>query len=102
MNNTQSSWNRPIPDPCPTCGALPCDWAETPRFNVEDWAAIESAPKTDNVLLYVAETGEQFVAFWGVNADDYEDGEWVFARGKDIFFVVRNPTHWAPLRKPPA
>ena len=30
MDNTKSSWERPIPDGCPACGALPCDWSENP------------------------------------------------------------------------
>lgn len=102
MESTQSSWDRPIPDPCPACGALPCDWAESPLNAAEDWSPIESAPKSSgDILLYSAKTGEQFVAFWGVNADDYADSDWVFARGDGISFIVGNPTHWCPLRSPP-
>lgn len=31
MDNTKSSWERQIPDGCPACGALPCDWATNPK-----------------------------------------------------------------------
>lgn len=79
----------PIPDGCPSCGALPCDWVDTPP----DWQPIETAPKDREVLLYCAETDEQFVAFWGTDPED-GDTQWVFARSPAVSFIVRSPTHW--------
>lgn len=150
-------------DPCPECGALPCDWVDNPhppsgselptwpelsaywkvraeaalaaltgirddymtseqhhpgyvlipaeRFDalckaadgsvVGLWRPIFTADKTREVLLWCAETGEQFVAFWGTDPKD-GDQQWVFARGNGISFVVRDPTHWRPLDAGPA
>lgn len=64
------------------------------------WQPIETAPMDRDVLLFAAETGEQFAAFYGTAMED-GDEQWVFARGKDIAFIVRNPTHWQPLPPPP-
>lgn len=66
-----------------------------------DWQPIESAPQSGEILLYAAETGEQFVAFWGAEPEG-GDQQWVFARGNGISFIVRDPTHWQPLPEPPA
>ncbi len=82
-------------EPCPACGALPCDWVDNPH-----WRPIETAPKDREILLFVAETGEQFAAFWGTDPED-GDTQWVFARGQGISFIVRDPTHWLPLPTPP-
>lgn len=68
--------------------------------SLTDWQPIETAPKDKDILLFVGETGEQFVAFWGVSLED-GDGQWIFARAKDLSFVVRNPTHWMPLPPQP-
>lgn len=65
------------------------------------WQDIETAPRDRDVLLFAAETGEQFAAFYGTAMED-GDKQWVFARGKDIAFIVRNPTHWMPLPPPPS
>lgn len=65
------------------------------------WQPIETAPKDGEVLLYCAETGEQFVAFLGTNPEDGEQ-QWVFARSPNISFIVRDPTHWMPLPGAPA
>lgn len=32
-------------EPCPSCGALPCDWINDPR-----WKPIDTGPKAGNVL----------------------------------------------------
>lgn len=61
---------------------------------------MDEAPKDSDVLLYCAETGEQFVAFMGTAIEDGSK-DWVFARGKDVSFIVRNPTHWRHLPPPP-
>lgn len=66
-----------------------------------DWHPIETAPSNGEILLYCKETGEQFVAFLGTCIEDGER-DWVFARSKDISFIVRDPTHWMPLPSPPS
>lgn len=65
------------------------------------WQPIETAPKDGEVLLFVEETGEQFVAFLGTDPED-GDKQWVFARGKGISFIVRDPTYWMPLPSAPS
>lgn len=82
---------------CPACGALPCDWVNAPA----QWQTIKSAPKDREVLLFCAETGEQFVAFWGTDPED-GDQQWVFARSPSVSFIVRSPTHWCDLPTRPA
>jgi hypothetical protein len=67
---------------------------------MSEWQPIETAPTRGDVLLYCAETGEQFVAFLGTSMEE-GDQEWVFARGPDLAFIVRDPTHWQPLPEPP-
>jgi len=68
---------------------------------VTDWQPIETAP-TDGrrIVVYVAGTGEQFVAFRGTSIED-GDSQWIFARGMDIAFIVQNPTHWREQFEPP-
>lgn len=63
------------------------------------WRPIETAPRDGDVLIYVAETNEQFVAFSGVCPDD-GDRQWVFAQTHDHAHIIKSPTHWMPL--PPA
>lgn len=64
-----------------------------------NWQPIETAPKDRDVLLYVTETDEQFVAFWDQALDD--DCKWVFASGGRTTFIVLGATHWTPLPEPP-
>lgn len=55
------------------------------------WQPIETAPKDGDVLVYVARSKEQFVAYW-----DEEEEAWRFAPNAKL----KTPTHWMPL--PPA
>lgn len=87
-----------IPDGCAYCGALPCDQVTKPS---DIWQPIATAPKRGDVMLYCEETGEQFVAFWGTDPSDGEQ-QWVFARSREVSFIVRDPTHWAPCLPSPA
>lgn len=64
------------------------------------WRPIETAPSSGEVLLYCEDTDEQFVAFLGTCIEDGSK-DWVFARAPDVSFIVRDPTHWMPLPKPP-
>lgn len=64
------------------------------------WQDIATAPKDRDILVFAAETGEQFVAFWGTAIED-GDTQWVFARSAGMAFVVRDPTHWMPLPAAP-
>lgn len=91
-----------VPDPTPQdyAQAIAAAEAAAGLVTVPGWQPIESAPRDREVLLYVAETNEQFVAFWGTCPQD-GDTQWVFARGDNIAFLVRDPTHWAPLLPPP-
>ena len=68
---------------------------------MSEWQPIDSAPRDGDVLIFVKETGEQFVAYWGTAIED-GDQAWTFARGNGLSFIVRNPTHWMPLPSPPA
>lgn len=86
-----------IPDGCAFCGALPCDQVIKPS---DIWQPIATAPKSGEVMIYCAQTDEQFVAFWGTDPSD-GDQQWVFARSPDVSFIVRDPTHWAPCLPPP-
>lgn len=63
-----------------------------------EWRPISTAPKDGDILVYA--DGEQFVAFWGTAIED-GSGAWVFARGINVAFIVRSPTHWQPLPAPP-
>jgi hypothetical protein len=64
------------------------------------WQPIETAPTNGHVLLYCKETGEQFVAFLGTSIEE-GDSAWIYARGRNVAFIVRNPTHWQQLPEAP-
>jgi hypothetical protein len=53
------------------------------------WQPIDTAPKDGDVLIYVTETDEQFVAYW--------DDCWRFAPNAKL----KTPTHWMPLPAAP-
>lgn len=79
-------------------------WSGEPLLNaiesklrelVPVWLPIESAPKTGEDILVLAESNEQFVCYW--------DGvRFRFATNKDLSCIcVKDPTHWMPLPKEP-
>ena len=78
-------------------------WDEKRRKAIESklrelvpvWLPIESAPKTGEDILVLAESNEQFVCYW--------DGVMFrFATNKDLSCIcVKDPTHWMPLPKEP-
>lgn len=43
-----SSWDRDVPDGCPTCGALPCDWTDRP--SAASYAAQDLATAMHGIL----------------------------------------------------
>jgi len=60
MSETGSSWDRPIPDGCPACGALPCDWSENPAKHIA------------SVALRDDFAGRSAAAMVGTIADDFD------------------------------
>lgn len=63
---------------------------------MSEWQPIESAPtKPDDVLLYCADTGEQFVGF------PRGDGRTWRTALTPVCEVMCEPTHWMPLPPPP-
>lgn len=64
---------------------------------MSDWQPIETAPKYGDILVYCADTDEQFVVFRRKRA-------WIYAHvidGKIRITVACEPTHWRPLPEPP-
>ena len=62
---------------------------------MSEWMPIETAPRDgSNVLVFVPQSGEQFVAHHKRNMD------WVYALGQ-FGAVLCEPTHWMPLPEPP-
>jgi hypothetical protein len=68
------------------------------RFERDGWLPIETAPKDGtDVLVFVQETGEQFVAY-------HDRGSWVYAlipRLKGGGSLCCAATYWMPLPEPP-
>lgn len=68
------------------------------------WQLIETAPTSGDVLVFCADTGEQFVAFWTKNPMT-DDVAWAYARFRDeagdVNSVLCRPTHWMPLPEAP-
>jgi hypothetical protein len=60
-----------------------------PAAPADGWQPIDTAPKDGDVLIYVTETDEQFVAYW--------DDCWRFAPNAKL----KTPTHWMPLPAAP-
>ena len=60
-----------------------------PAAPAHAWQPIDTAPKDGDVLIYVTETDEQFVAYW--------DDCWRFAPNAKL----KTPTHWMPLPPSP-
>lgn len=101
--------NDHIPEGCPSCGALPCDWVDRPG-----WRPIETAPK-DGTTIDVWRDGSRETVYWGFpphecgETGQYCDSDWhsikkpgwicstfgEFVGGKHDPF-----THWLPI--PPA
>lgn len=88
-------------DPCPACGALPCDWANDPRrSSTVPWQPIQTAPR-DGTAIRLWTGILQADAFWQAPGVISKDGFWChFLLGQYDFVEVLNPTHWMPL--PPA
>ena len=63
-----------------------------------EWRDISSAPRDGtDILVYCADTGEQFVAF----KPQWDNGNgWRYAR-TPAGVVVCEPTHWRPLPQSP-
>lgn len=81
------------PDLCPSCGALPCDWTNTPA----DWQPIETMPSGKWVFVFVPGAGPGFCAikkpphgFWGGRIIGLESGK-----------HITRATHWRPVFLPP-
>ena len=69
---------------------------------MSEWMPMESAPKDGrDVLLYCDDTEEMFVGFWGDARDGNPKKGWVFARQRDVTFMVDTPSHWMPLPAAP-
>jgi hypothetical protein len=66
-----------------------------------NWQPIETAPKDERILVYSPSYKECFVVFFAWSIDDMKDTQWVIAKGEDVTFVVRDPSHWMPLPTPP-
>lgn len=67
-----------------------------------EWQPIETAPRDRAVLLW---DGANMRVAQRLTAMETGETEWVYARqlGEEaIAFIVREPTHWMPLPKPPA
>lgn len=72
---------------------------------MSEWQHIETAPRGHDVLVYCADTDEQFVAFWSMNPLT-DDTAFTYARFRDadgdVSSVLCRPTHWMPLPNPPS
>lgn len=63
-----------------------------------DWLPIESAPRDGDILVYVPESNEQFVAYWHKRF-----GAWVYAATESgVRVFTKSATHWQPLPPPPS
>lgn len=95
-------------EPCPRCGALPCDWTDNPHTrpaerDAEGWLPIESAPKDNSVFVDLwTSLGERVTdASWNPDRQRWE--HWSIG-GFDSMEWVRidgQATHWRPLPAPP-
>ncbi len=93
-------------EPCPACGALPCDWVNNPH-----WRAFVSAPKDGSyILAIVAPNDSRYLGHCagrvftirheGRTPNDYDMGWAVFpgyGGAPDSYF-----SHWMPLPETPA
>lgn len=59
------------------------------------WQPIETAPKNDDILVFVPQSKECFVAWWSK-----KERVWLwFDVGNQMHYCT--PSHWMPLPKPP-
>jgi hypothetical protein len=106
----------PEANPCPSCGALPCDWVNNPHppsgsevptwpelveywkaKAVADWQPIATMPFGKWVYVFVPGAGPGFTAikkpphgFWGGRIIGLESGK-----------EIHRATHWRPCFLPP-
>lgn len=79
-------------EPCPICGALPCDQVNDPH-----WQPIATAPRTSRaILVWNPENKCVFAVTWSTNEE--RPGWQIFGGGYRAFL---NPSHWMPLPDAP-
>jgi hypothetical protein len=76
-------------EPCPDCGALPCDWVNSPL-----WQPIETAPKDGTEVLVLIRAKVIRLGWYFVRSS--RTAGWCDENGKAI-----TPTHWMSLPAPP-
>jgi hypothetical protein len=63
------------------------------------WRPISEAPKDGtDVLIYVADTAEQFVGYWRDDSNAFV----IAPNGRGGWTGLKEPTHWMPLPPPPS
>ena len=64
-----------------------------------EWRPIESAPKKDRLLLWLADEGFSITGCWDAKEEMWRLPEWDMWTSEDGMHQI---THWLPLPEPPA
>lgn len=64
---------------------------------MNEWQTIDSAPRDRDILVFVPDSCEQFVAYWHKRF-----GAWVYAAtASGVRVFTKAATHWMPRPSPP-